>query len=118
MMKDLRIENLNDFEVVSELIIGVSYLTGKKISSLFNINDINNYIFCSDYLLNKGYDYFIRDYFESNNLKEKFTKEEIDKSYNVILRKVESIFKEIRNILKLVKYITIEQFLYIVESYN
>ena len=48
MMKDLRIENLNDFEVVSELIIGVSYLTGEKISSLFNINDINNYIFCSD----------------------------------------------------------------------
>ena len=30
MIKDLRIENLNDFEVVSELIIGVSYLTGKK----------------------------------------------------------------------------------------
>ena len=37
MMKDLRIENLNDFEVVSELIIGVSYLTGEKISSLFNM---------------------------------------------------------------------------------
>ena len=58
MMKDLRIENLNDFEVVSELIIGVSYLTGEKISSLFNINDINNYnnnLFVCDF---ENMDYF------------------------------------------------------------
>lgn len=114
-MKNITIKNLDDIENITEFIIGCSIFSKKKINNLFNEKDIDSFLYCSDILMNEGYDNFIIDFCDSRNINIPSQKD-LDDSYKKVENTSINIINNIKFIIDKIGFITCKQYLNLIEN--
>lgn len=110
---EIKKEDLKSVKIISELMLGVSFLSKKNISSLFSEDVIDTYLCCIDCIAHDGYDNVVEDFLEGVEYSE-----EIDESYNYATSKSNALMKDMKSALAKTGSITYNQFMNMIKKYD